>query len=91
MALRSDRPWVFACLATTVVASLAAVGLGIWILVDVTKEVRREVREFRHLRDEVIEATALLVSINQSLSYLVQNDSNAYEVFTLVALTVFHF
>ena len=79
----SDRPWIFACLATAAVASLAALGIGIWILVDVTAEMRREVREFHRMRDELSATSALLVSVNQSLSYLVQNDSNEYEVFFL--------
>ena len=68
----SDRPWIFACLATAAVASLAALGIGIWILVDVTAEMRREVREFHRMRDELSATSALLVSVNQSL-YLSKN------------------
>ena len=54
----SDRPWIFACLATAAVASLAALGIGIWILVDVTAEMRREVR--------ISEKFAKLIFVNKN-------------------------
>lgn len=58
------------------VTAIAVLSLTVWILVDVSKEIGELRRAFRREYEANVALTALINNVNESLSYLVQNDSN---------------